>query len=118
MAAQPPDCRSCTPAVPPAAPAMQLPLACAHEPLGKYQACAHVAGLVGKCLHPIIPALPLPAGVHNNLWANIDVGLGTRPFQSSGDTQRGSHAGQLAPVVCHTAALCSRQAIVVRLPCQ
>jgi hypothetical protein len=56
--------------------------------------------------------------VHNNLWANIDVGLGTRPFQSSGDTQRGSHAGQLAHVVCHTAASCSRQAIVVRLPCQ
>jgi hypothetical protein len=31
--------------------------------------------------------------VHNNLWSNIDVGLGTRAFLSSGDSGRGAHAG-------------------------
>jgi hypothetical protein len=32
--------------------------------------------------------------VHNNLWSNIDVGLGTRAFLSSGDSGRGAHAGR------------------------
>jgi hypothetical protein len=34
------------------------------------------------------------AGVHNNLWTNIDVGVGTRPFLSSGDASKGAHAGE------------------------
>ena len=42
------------------------------------------------------PCLYLPllhAGVHNNLWSNIELGRGTRPFASSGDSSRGAHAG-------------------------
>ncbi|EFN53345.1 hypothetical protein CHLNCDRAFT_137073 [Chlorella variabilis] len=31
-------------------------------------------------------------GVHNNLWSNIDVGLGSRTFQSSGAASKGAHA--------------------------
>ncbi|PSC76403.1 Zinc finger CCCH domain-containing 64 [Micractinium conductrix] len=31
-------------------------------------------------------------GVHNNLWSNIELGRGTRPFASSGDSSRGAHA--------------------------
>ncbi|KAL4433787.1 hypothetical protein ABPG75_000228 [Micractinium tetrahymenae] len=32
------------------------------------------------------------SAIHNNLWSNIDVGEGTRPFSSSGQTVRGAHA--------------------------
>lgn len=34
-------------------------------------------------------------GVVNNLWTNLDLGLGSRPFESGGGTSRGAHAGGL-----------------------
>jgi len=34
------------------------------------------------------------AGSHNNLYTNIDVGLGQRAFFSGGDVSRGMHAGE------------------------
>lgn len=32
-------------------------------------------------------------GIFNNLWTNIDLGLGSRPLQSGGSAVRGAHAG-------------------------
>lgn len=37
----------------------------------------------------------LCAGPHHNLWTNLDVGKGTRPFASSGNASRGAHAARL-----------------------
>lgn len=34
------------------------------------------------------------AGNHNNLFSNIVLGAGSRPFDSSGDAGRGAHAGE------------------------
>lgn len=34
-------------------------------------------------------------GVHHNLWTNLDVGKGTRPFYSGGNESRGAHAARL-----------------------
>lgn len=39
----------------------------------------------------------LPAGTHNNLLSNINVGRGTRPFQSGGASYRGAHSGERVP---------------------
>ncbi len=33
------------------------------------------------------------AGVHNNLFTNINTGAGTRPWQSGGDAARGADTG-------------------------
>jgi len=37
---------------------------------------------------------PLPAGVHNNLFTNINTGAGTRPWQSGGAQDRGADSGE------------------------
>ena len=37
---------------------------------------------------------------HNNLLSNIDLGLGQRPWLSSGDARRGAHAGGLSAHPC------------------
>lgn len=41
------------------------------------------------------PSLLPSAGPHHNLWTNLDVGKGTRPFASSGNASRGAHAARL-----------------------
>ena len=57
------------------------------------------------CLHAcyLQRALPnsprvcaLVAGVNNNLFTNINIGLGTRPFNSGGNTDRGANSGEPA----------------------
>lgn len=56
-----------------------------------------------RLLHAHPPTLPAAhgclstaaAGCHNNLWSNIDLGLGNRAFLSSGGGMRGAHAGAL-----------------------
>ncbi len=37
----------------------------------------------------------LLTGPHHNLWTNLDVGQGSRPFASSGNASRGAHAARL-----------------------
>ena len=41
----------------------------------------------------------LPAGVHNNLFTNINTGAGTRPWQSGGAAERGADAGERSGAV-------------------
>lgn len=54
------------------------------------------------CAYPAQQATPasllLSAAVHNNLFTDIDLGLGTRPFQSGGAKDRGAQSG--APAGC------------------
>lgn len=72
---------------------------CTH--LAESRPPGHAAGewqqRAAAAMPPCIPRrtlrpLPLAPAVHNNLWSNIDVGEGTRPFASSGQTVRGAHA--------------------------
>lgn len=46
-------------------------------------------------VRPPPPPLPVhtPAATHNNLFTNIDTGLGLRPFISGGDDDRGAQSG-------------------------
>lgn len=37
----------------------------------------------------------LRAGPHHNLWSNLDLGKGSRPYASSGSAVRGAHAARL-----------------------
>lgn len=34
-----------------------------------------------------------PSGSHSNLFSNVDMGAGTRPFASGGAENRGAHSG-------------------------
>ena len=48
--------------------------------------------------------LCIGAGVNNNLFTNINIGIGTRPFNSGGNADRGANSGELAvePESCCT----------------
>lgn len=59
------------------------------------------AGVYGQSQNPDKPGSPARPGwaahreqTYGTLWSNIDVGLGSRPFDSSGNgNYRGLHAG-------------------------
>lgn len=78
----------------------------AHSPLsasacagnGMYVACLPTLCFWGPFSVPVCDYLASPflsyAGNHNNLFSNIVLGAGSRPFDSSGDAGRGAHAGE------------------------
>lgn len=65
------------------------------RPCLQFPACSRLPACLPQALNAPIRSLAC-AAVHNNLLSNINVGAGTRPFSSSGDAMRGSHAGRWA----------------------